>query len=96
MTIGTNHNTVQIARQHTRRILNGFAASQLQVTVREEKRLPAKLVHTNFKGNSGARRGFFKNHAQSLTFEQMMFNPCLLLGLQLMGQSQNLLYFIHG
>ena len=66
MPVGTNHNAVQIAGQYTCRILNGFAASQLQVAVREEQRLPAELVHTNFKGNSGSRGRLFKNHAQGL------------------------------
>ena len=66
MTIGTNHNAVQITGQHTCRILYGFAASQLQIAVREEKCLPAELVHTNFKRNSGSRGRLFKNHAQGL------------------------------
>ena len=91
-----DHDAVEVAREHARRVTDGFASPELEVTVREEKRLSAELVHARLKGDSRSRRGFLKNHAERLALENLVRHPCLLFCLEFLGECQDLLYLIHG
>ena len=51
----TDHDTVEIAREHTRGVFDRLAAPDLQITARQKQRLPAELVHARFKRNARAR-----------------------------------------
>ena len=91
-----DHDAVEVAREHARRVADGFASPELEVTVREEKRLAAELVHARLKGYSRSRRRLLENHAERLALEDLVRHTRFLLCLELLGECQDLLYLIHG
>ncbi len=64
MRIGADHDPVHVAGEHARCVRDGFTASQLHVTRRQEVRGAAKLCGANFKRNPGARGRFHEDHGQ--------------------------------
>ena len=96
MAKGANHDAVQITGHNTGSILDRLAPAQLQITVGQKQCLTAQLIHTCFKGKAGTGGRFLKNHAQSLALQDMMLNAGLLLCLELVAQSQDFIYLIHG
>ena len=94
MPIGTDHDAVEIAREHTRRVLDRLATPKLQVTAAEKECLSAELVHPNLKRHTRPRRRFLKDHAERLPCKQFMRNPRLLLCLEISGERQNLLHIV--
>ena len=89
-----DHDAVEVARQHARRILDRLAAAELQIAVREEQRLPAELVHARFKRNTRARRGLLENHAERLALEDVVLHARLLHGLELLGEREDLVELV--
>ena len=73
-----DHDRVEIAREHARRILDGLSAPDLQIAVGEKERVTAKLVHSHFKGDARASAGLFKDHHQHLAAEGSVWRTCLL------------------
>ena len=62
---GADHDDVRHARNHLCCVFDRFATTQLRVARIQINGGPAELVHTSFKRQAGARRGFLKNHHQS-------------------------------
>ena len=89
-----DHDAVEVARQHARRILDRLAAPELQVAVRQEQRLSAELVHARFERNARARRGLLENHAERLALEDMVLHARLLHGLELLGEREDLVELV--
>ena len=94
MPIGTDHDAVEIAREHARRVLDRLAAPKLQVAAAEKECLSAELVHPNFERHARPRRGFLKDHTERLSRKQFMRNASLLLCLEISGERQNLLHIV--
>ena len=92
MSVGADHDAVEIAREHARRILDRLAAPKLQVAAAEKECLPAELVHTDLKGHARPRRGLLKDHAERLPRKQGVRNAHLLFRLQISGKRQNFLH----
>ena len=84
--VGADHDAVQIAAQHAGRILYRFAAANLQITVGQEQRLTAQLIHAGLEGNTGTGRGLLEDHAKALAFQVTMGNVVLSLILELIRQ----------
>ena len=64
MTVGAQHDGIDITRQHAGGIGNALAAAKLQITMVEHDRLAAKLAHGNVERHPGAGRRFFKDHSE--------------------------------
>ena len=93
---GADHHAVEIAREDASRILDRLAAPDLQVAVREEECLPAKLKHARLKGNARPRRGFLEDHAERLARENAVLYARLLHRLEFFGKSENRLDLLNG
>ena len=86
---GADHDAVQIAGQNPCGILYRFASADLEIVCRQEQGVAAQLVHTGFKGNTGAGGCLLEDHAQRLAFQMGMRDAVLQLVLQLVGEIQN-------
>ena len=84
--VGADHDAVQIAAQNARSILYRLAAADLKVTVGQEQRLTAQLVHTGFEGNAGTGGGLLEDHAEALALQMAMGNIMLLFIFELICQ----------
>ena len=84
--VGADHDAVQIAAQNAGGILYRLAAADLKVTVGQEQRLTAQLVHTGLEGNAGTGGGLLENHAEALAFEMTVGDVVLLFILELIRQ----------
>ncbi|MNI88753.1 hypothetical protein D3C73_1460820 [compost metagenome] len=76
-----DHNPIQVAGQDPCRIRDDFTAADLQIIARQEQRMPAELVHSNLKGNTGTCGRFLKDHAERLAGERMKHLIRLILSL---------------
>ena len=54
MLVRANHNAIQIAGQHTCRILDWLSASQLHIIGIQIQCSATQLCHSRFKGNTGS------------------------------------------
>ena len=84
--IGADHDAVQIAGQNARGILHRLAAADLQVTVGQEQRLTAELIHAGFEGDAGAGGGLLEDHAEALALQMAVGDIMLLFIFELVGQ----------
>ena len=84
--VGADHNAVQIAAQHTGRVLYWLAAADLKVAIGQEQCLTAQLIHTGLERNTGTGGGLLEDHAKALTFQMTMGNVVLFLILELIRQ----------
>ena len=84
--VGADHNAVQIAAQHTCRVLYRLAAADLKVAIGQEQCLTAQLIHTGLERNTGTGGGLLENHAKALAFQMTMGNVVLFLILELIRQ----------
>ena len=69
--VGADHDAVQIAAQNAGGILYRLAAADLKVTVGQEQRLTAQLIHASLEGNTGTGGGLLEDHAKALVAEQV-------------------------
>ena len=85
--IGTDHDAVQIAAQNARGILHRLNRDlHLKVTVGQEQRLTAELIHAGFEGNAGTGGGLLEDHAEALALQMAMGNIMLLFIFELICQ----------
>ena len=84
--VGADHDAVQIAAQNARGILHRLAAADLKVTVGQEQRLTAELIHAGFEGNAGTGGGLLEDHAEALALQMAMGNIMLLFIFELICQ----------
>src|SRR3954454_23070822 len=79
-----DHDGVDIARQHPRRVGDGLAAAELHLGAGQHDRLAAELAHADVERHAGARRRPFEDHRQGLAFERLLiFRISFFLRLQL-------------
>src|SRR5262249_40638643 len=64
------HDDVDVARQHARRIANGFAAAELHLIRSQHDHIAAELAHRDFKRHARAGRRPLENHRQRLAGER--------------------------
>lgn len=68
---GADHDAVNVARQHARRVGDRLAAAELYVARREKERVPAKLVGAHFEGDTRSRGRFHEDHREGLPSERL-------------------------
>ena len=59
-----DHDRVEVAREHHRRVAHGLAAAQLELALRQVERVAAELVHADLEGHARARGGLVEDHAE--------------------------------
>src|SRR6516165_9849192 len=67
---GADHDRVDIARQHARRVGHGFASPELSVGAVEKDRVAAEMTHRHLERHAGPRRRFLEDHRQGLAGER--------------------------
>lgn len=58
--IGANNQSIQVTRQHTRRVGNTFSTPHLDIRNRKKQGLAAELVHSGLERYAGAGGGLFE------------------------------------
>ncbi len=69
---GADHDGVDVARQHLRRVADRLRAAELHFRAREEQRLAAELAHADVEGDTGAGRGLLEDHRQHLAGKRLV------------------------
>ena len=82
--VGADHNAIQIAAQHTGRVL--YRLADLKVAIGQEQCLTAQLIHAGLERNTGTGGGLLEDHAKALAFQMTMGNVVLFLILELIRQ----------
>ena len=86
--IGSDHEPVQIAREHAGRVRDTFAATELNVGGRQEQRLPAELSDAGLEGDPGPRGRLLEQQAQRRAGQVLMGPATLPHRFQLARQPQ--------
>ena len=73
---GADHDQINIARQHPRRICDGFAMAKLHFAARKHHGLAAHLAHAHIERNAGAGRGFFKDQRHHMPCKWLRVIGC--------------------
>src|SRR6266550_891055 len=82
-----DHDAIDVAREHPRRIRDTFAATELHVVPGERDRLAAELAHGNVEGDPRAGRRPIEDHGQRAAGERA-FGLALALELRLHGAAR--------
>ena len=83
---GADHDAITEPGEHPGGVLHRLAAADLKVTVGQEQRLTAELIHTGFEGNAGTGGGLLEDHAEALALQMAMGNIMLLFIFELICQ----------
>jgi hypothetical protein len=67
---GASHDPVDVARENLCRVVDRFAASDLNVARREKERMAAHLEHAYFERDARSGRRLLEDHRQRLPFER--------------------------
>ena len=68
--VGADHDRIDIARQHPRRVRPALAALDLAVLAGEHDDMPAQLAHRDLEGDARAGRGLLEDHGEHPAFER--------------------------
>ncbi len=79
---GADHDDVDHARDHLRRILDRLAAAQLRVACVQEHRVAAELVDAGFERQARTRGILLEDHGQRAVVQRVPGLVVLELGLQ--------------
>ena len=77
--VGADHDRVDIARQHARRVGDGLAAAELAVGGVQKDRIAAELAHRHLERDAGPGRRLLEDHRQGLAGERPVA-PAVLVG----------------
>jgi len=94
MRVRADHDGIDKAREHARRIRYAFPAPQLHIARASHNGTAAELAHPLFKRKARAGRGFFKNHRQRVAVQRCArvgraFGQARASGLHRMGVIKN-------
>jgi hypothetical protein len=84
-----DHDRVEVARQHERRVADRLAAPELEVGGREVERRPAQLRHPDLEGDARPRRRLLEDHPEHPTREQLVRLPLALRLLERVGEVEH-------
>ena len=60
-----DHDRVEVAREHHRRVAHRLAAPQLELALREVQRVAAQLAHADLERDARAGGGLVEDHARA-------------------------------
>jgi hypothetical protein len=83
---GADHDCVEVALEHVRRVLDRLAAAELEVAGGEVEAVAAELGDPDLEGDAGARRRLLEDHAEAAAGEKLMWLSALPERLQLVGE----------
>ena len=69
---GADHDRVQVALQHVRRVLDRLAAPELKVAGRQVEPVAAELDDADLERDTGARRRLLEDHAERAAGEELV------------------------
>ena len=78
--IGSNHDQIDHAADHSGAVFNGFCTPQLAVASCEVHHRASHLVHACFKAHTCSCGGFLKDHGQCAVCQWLVFFVGLELG----------------
>ncbi len=76
--VGAQHDHVDVAGQHARRVGHRFAAAKLHVAVSEDRDMAAEVAHGHFEADAGARAGLFEQQGQGAAGQRHARAPAAL------------------
>ena len=69
---GADHDAVDVARQHARRVGDRLAAAELHVARREEQRVSAELERADLERDARSRARLHEDHGERLSGERLL------------------------
>src|SRR5215212_2515229 len=88
--VRTDHDPVEVAREHDRGVLDGFAAAELKVAGREVEAATAELVDPDLERDTGPRRRLLEDHSERAAGEKVVLLAAPLESLELVGELEDL------
>src|SRR4051812_21997857 len=68
----SDHDAIDIAREHARGVGDRLAATKLHILIAQRDRLPAELAHGDVEGDARARRRPVEDHGERLALERRL------------------------
>src|SRR5262252_9946633 len=69
---GTDHDAIDITREHARGVRDRLAAPELHLLTGQRDRLAAELAHRDIEGHARAGRRSIEDHGKRLTLERRL------------------------
>jgi hypothetical protein len=86
----SSHDPVDVTRENSTDIGDGFTFSEADLIGREIKSISSEMSHTHIKGDPGSKARFLEDHCEYLTGEQRFIPSALPFNFQTRGESEQL------